>query len=208
LGNAVTTPTHLDEWCNIACVVCGRRRFTLFPPEQVGNLYIGPLDFAPTGAPLSLVDARQPDLARYPKFRDALAAAQGAELEPGDAVYIPPLWWHHVESLATLNVLVNYWWHALARGGAVTDSAFGALLHGILSIRDLPVATREAWRALFEHYVFGPQQEVTAHIPAFRHGLLAALTPEAASTLRAHLRAQLAEAREAGSAASVAISGD
>src|SRR5581483_5432132 len=39
LGNAITTPTHLDEWNNIGCVVCGRRRFTLFPPEQIANLY-------------------------------------------------------------------------------------------------------------------------------------------------------------------------
>jgi hypothetical protein len=188
LGNAVTTPTHLDEWCNIACVVCGRRRFTLFPPEQVGNLYVGPLDFAPTGAPLSLVDVRDPDLARFPKFRDAMAGMQRAELEPGDAIYIPPLWWHHVESLATLNVLINYWWPAMERTSTMTDSAFGALLHGILSIRDLPVATREAWRALFEHYVFGQLEDVNAHIPAVRRGMLAPLTSASASTLRAHLR--------------------
>ena len=50
LGNRITTPTHVDEWNNVACVVAGSRRFTLFPPEQVANLYIGPLDFAPTGA--------------------------------------------------------------------------------------------------------------------------------------------------------------
>ena len=75
LGNRITTPTHVDEWNNIGCVVAGRRRFTLFPPEQIANLYIGPLDFAPTGAPMSLVSLRSPDFARYPKFRDALAAA-------------------------------------------------------------------------------------------------------------------------------------
>ena len=76
LGNRITTPTHLDEWNNIGCVVAGRRRFTLFPPEQIANLYIGPLDFAPTGAPMSLVSLRNPDFERYPKFREALAAAQ------------------------------------------------------------------------------------------------------------------------------------
>jgi hypothetical protein len=114
LGNRVTTPAHFDQSSNIACVVAGRRRFTLFPPEQVDNLYIGPLDFAPTPTPISLVDLRAPDFERFPRFRDALAHALVAELEPGDAIYLPPLWWHHVESLAELNILVNYWWGAAA----------------------------------------------------------------------------------------------
>jgi hypothetical protein len=114
LGNRVTTPAHFDQSSNIACVVAGRRRFTLFPPEQVDNLYIGPLDFAPTPTPISLVDLRAPDFERFPRFRDALAHALVAELEPGDAIYLPPLWWHHVESLADLNILVNYWWGAAA----------------------------------------------------------------------------------------------
>jgi hypothetical protein len=114
LGNRVTTPAHFDQSSNIACVVAGRRRFTLFPPGQVDNLYIGPLDFAPTPTPISLVDFKSPDFARFPRFREALAQARVAELEPGDAIYIPPLWWHHVESLAELNILVNYWWGASA----------------------------------------------------------------------------------------------
>ena len=110
LGNEFVTPAHFDESANIACVVAGRRRFTLLPPEQLGNLYLGPLDFAPTPTPISRVDFRAPDFERFPRFRQALAAAQVAELEPGDAIYMPPLWWHHVESLAPLNVLINYWW--------------------------------------------------------------------------------------------------
>ncbi|HEY0340302.1 MAG TPA: cupin-like domain-containing protein [Steroidobacteraceae bacterium] len=161
LGNAITTPTHLDEWNNIGCVVSGRRRFTLFPPEQLVNLYIGPLDFAPTGAPLSLVSVREPDFARFPKFREALAAALSAELGPGDALYIPPLWWHHVESLEPFNLLVNYWWHAAGGTATGTDSAFDALIHAMLNLRTLPPATREAWRTMFEHYVFGVQAAVT-----------------------------------------------
>jgi Cupin-like domain len=92
LGNRITTPTHVDEWNNVGCVVAGRRRFTLFPPEQIGNLYIGPLDFAPTGASMSMVSLRDPDFARYPKFRDALAAAQTAELGPGGRpIYSAPV---------------------------------------------------------------------------------------------------------------------
>ena len=125
LGNRVTTPAHFDQSSNIACVVAGRRRFTLFAPGQVDNLYIGPLDFAPTPTPISLVDFKAPDFERFPRFREALANARVAELDPGDAIYIPPLWWHHVESLAGLNVLVNYWWGAAAEA---PKAAFAKLM--------------------------------------------------------------------------------
>jgi hypothetical protein len=104
LGNTITVPAHFDEAHNLACCVSGRRRFTLFPPEQVGNLYVGPLDFTPAGAPVSMATT---DFARFPRYRAALDAAVVAELEPGDAIYIPSLWWHQVESIGALNILVN-----------------------------------------------------------------------------------------------------
>jgi hypothetical protein len=191
LGNAITTPTHLDEWHNIGCVVAGKRRFTLFPPEQIANLYIGPLDFAPTGAPMSLVRLHDPDFERFPKFRTALAAAQSAELGPGDAIYIPPLWWHHVESLEPFNLLVNYWWHVLAGTAVGAVSGFDALLAAIVNLRSLPAPARAAWRALFEHYVFGEPGAVTGHIPPHRHGLLGDLSPADAERLREQLAQRL-----------------
>ena len=192
LGNAITTPAHLDEWNNIGCVVSGRRRFTLFPPEQIANLYIGPLDYAPTGAPMSLVRLHEPDFARFPRFREALAAAVTAELGPGDAIFIPSLWWHHVESLEPLNMLINYWWHAMAEDVATgTNSGFDVLIHAILNLRPLPQASRDAWRSLLEHYVFGPQTEVTGHIPPHRHGVLGRLSPADAERLRTYLAERL-----------------
>jgi hypothetical protein len=191
LGNSITTPTHLDEWHNIGCVAAGRRRFTLFPPEQIGNLYIGPLDFAPTGAPMSLVALHAPDFERFPKFREALGAAVTAELSAGDAIYIPPLWWHHVESLEPFNVLVNYWWHALPGVSTHAESGFDSLVHAILTLRSLPPATRHAWRALFEHYVFGSEGEAVSHIPAHKHGLLAHLSPADRDKVREYLAGRL-----------------
>jgi hypothetical protein len=191
VGNAVTTPTHLDEWHNIGCVVAGKRRFTLFPPEQIANLYIGPLDFAPTGAPLSLVQLHQPDFERFPKFRAALAAAHSAELGPGDAIYIPPLWWHHVESLAPFNLLVNYWWHVQGGTAVGAVSGFDALLTAIVNLRSLPAPARAAWRALFEHYVFGDHAAVTGHIPAHRHGMLGELSSADAERLREQIAQRL-----------------
>jgi hypothetical protein len=190
LGNAVTTPTHLDESFNLGCVVHGRRRFTLFPPEQIGNLYIGPLDYAPTGAPMSLVQLHAPDFARFPRFRQALAAARRVELSPGDALFIPPLWWHNVESLEPLNVWVNYWW--LASGAALgADSGYDSLLHAILNIRTLPESTRTAWAALFAHYVFGPRAGVTEHIVPERRGILGELSAADEERWRALLAQRL-----------------
>jgi hypothetical protein len=190
-GNAITTPAHVDEWNNIGCVVSGRRRFTLFPPEQIANLYIGPLDFAPTGAPMSLVQLHEPDFGRFPRFRQALDAAMTAELEPGDAIYIPPLWWHHVESLETFNMLVNYWWHAAPVPALGTTPGFDSLIHAILSLRQQPPATRAAWRALFNHYVFGDDSDVIAHIPEHRRGVLGNLSDADVARLRAHLAERL-----------------
>ena len=177
-GNAFLTPAHIDELDNLACVVGGRRRFTLFPPEQVGNLYIGPLDFTPAGAPVSLVSLKSPDFERFPRFRDALAAAQVAELEPGDALFIPAVWWHHVESFDAVNVLVNYWWEQAACAQQDRMSPTKTMLHALLSMRHLPEAHRKAWQALFSHFVFGPHADAVDHIPPARHGVLARQSPE------------------------------
>ena len=172
LGNTITTPAHFDESNNIACVVAGRRRFTLFPPEQVANLYIGPLDFAPTPTPISMVDFSAPDFERFPRFRDALAAAQVAELGPGDAIYIPALWWHHVQSSGMLNILVNYWWKA-AQG----DSPMAAMVSCMHALQSLAPDQRRAWAAMFGHYVFDPDVDPGAHIPAYARGVLAKARP-------------------------------
>jgi len=178
LGNAITVPAHFDDSQNIACVVAGRRRFTLFPPEQIGNLYIGPIDFAPTGAPMSLVDFDAPDGARFPRFGEAWAHALCAELGPGDALYIPPLWWHHVRSLGACNVLVNYWWGGSSSVDGDPLAGFNCLTHALLTLRRLPPSQRAAWRAVFENYVFGDVVASAAHIPAARRGVLGELTPQ------------------------------
>ncbi len=140
---------------------------------------------------MSLVKLRAPDFTRFPKFHEALAAAVFAELGPGDAIYIPPLWWHHVESLEPFNVLVNYWWHAAGGPAIGAASGFDALLHAMLDLRTLPAADREGWRALFEYYVFAPQDGVTEHIPQQRQGILGRLSPEDIGRLRATLAQRL-----------------
>jgi oxalate decarboxylase/phosphoglucose isomerase-like protein (cupin superfamily) len=175
IGNAIVTPAHFDESHNVACVVAGTRRFTLFAPEQVGNLYIGPLDYAPTPTPISMVDFSAPDLERYPRFAEALDAALVAELAPGDAIYIPPLWWHHVQSTGPLSILVNYWWKPELENPARTPMQ--AMVAAMDALRDAPPAQRQAWAALFAHYVFDAGVDPAAHLPAHRHGVLTKVRP-------------------------------
>ncbi len=178
------TQTHNDRDHNLACVIAGRRRFLLFPPEQVANLYIGPLDNPP---PLSLVDPENPDFVRFPRFREALATARVAILEPGDAIFIPKYWWHHVTSLDPFNAMVNYWWGDTASGVEKPNDVF---LAALLAFKRLPPGERAYWHAMFETHVFGDAELSAGHIPAALRGALGDLrADERAALLRQLLAA-------------------
>jgi len=184
IGTRTRIAAHNDVPDNLACVAVGRRRFTLFPRQQFPNLYLGPIDNTPAGRAISMVDFHAPDFAAHPRFRDALEHGQVAELEAGDALYVPAMWWHHVEGLAPFNVLLNYWWRQSPRWlGQPQD----ALNHAILSIRDLPADQKKHWRDMFDHYVFDHDPAAFAHIPAPARSVLAPLTAESAGRLRAFL---------------------
>tara|TARA_A100001391_G_scaffold119169_2_gene80958 strand:- start:14485 stop:15516 length:1032 start_codon:yes stop_codon:yes gene_type:complete len=184
IGTATRVAAHNDFPDNLAVCAVGRRRFTIFPPEQFRNLYLGPIDNTPAGRAVSMVDFHAPDWDAHPRFKEALKHGQVAELEPGDAVFVPSMWWHHVEGLDPFNILVNYWWRDTPRWlGQPQD----ALHHAILSIRDLPEKDRKIWRDLFDYYVFNHDESVTAHIPEGGRGVLDPITPEGAGRLRAFL---------------------
>jgi hypothetical protein len=189
LGNRAIVAAHQDPYDNLACVAAGRRRFTLFPPESVADLYIGPFEKTPGGPPISMVSFDDPDLERHPRFARALEVAQVVELEPGDALYIPYLWWHHVRSLEPVNLLTNYWW---ASEASERGQAFDAFLHAVLALRALPESHRAAWRTIFDHYVFGDPQTATAHLPESAHGMLGELSGEEALRIRKALGQKLA----------------
>ncbi|OYU15067.1 MAG: cupin [Alphaproteobacteria bacterium PA4] len=184
IGNRSRIAAHNDVPDNVAVCAVGRRRFTLFPPEQFANLHLGPLENTPAGRQVSMVDVRAPDLAMHPRYAEALRHARVAELAPGDAIFVPSLWWHHVEGLAPFNILVNFWWRDVPRWLGNPEDA---LLHAILAVRDLPPAQRDQWRALFDHHVFAPDAAATAHLPAEARGILAPLTAATANQIKARL---------------------
>jgi len=184
IGNRTTAAAHYDTSNNIAVCAVGRRRFTLFPPDQVANLYPGPLEPTPGGQVVSLVDFENPDFKQHPRFHEAIASAQVAELEPGDVLVYPALWWHQVEALASFNVLVNYWWNA---SPGFVDTPMTTLLHGLLSLRDRPDFEKQGWKALFDYYLFGPADRAGAHMPETARGPLGPMDEMKARRLRALL---------------------
>lgn len=188
IGNRTTATCHYDYSHNIAVCVAGHRRFTLFPPDQAANLYPGPLDPTPGGQVVSMVDFAAPDFGRFPGFQDALGHAQIAEMEPGDVLVYPAMWWHHVEALDAFNILINYWWNAAP---AFIDSPQTTLLHALMSLRDRPESEKRAWAALFDYYVFGDADRPRAHLPAHAQGPLAPIDDIIARRLRALIQRKL-----------------
>lgn len=97
------SPTHTDPYHNLLAQVVGAKAIRLFPPAQTPCLY-------PHRGLMhnnSQIDPKAPDLARFPRF--ARAAPLHCVLEEGEMLYIPPLWWHHIESLA-VSFSVSFWW--------------------------------------------------------------------------------------------------
>ena len=185
IGNRIRVAAHYDLYENVGVVVAGRRRFTLFPPEQIANLYVGPFELTPAGTPVSLVDLSNPDLERFPNFAQAAECAQTAELLPGDAIYIPYHWWHAVDSLEPFNLFVNYWW---SEGRKDLGRPYDALMHALFALKHLPPEQRQVWRAIFDHYVFEANGDPAEHLPPHARGVLGEPTPELVARMRSTLR--------------------
>jgi hypothetical protein len=182
VGNRTRVAAHWDLPQNLICNVAGRRRYIVLPPEELPNLYVGPLDFTLAGQPLSLVDFLDPDLDAHPKFAAAARRAQVAVLEPGDALYLPSMWWHHAESLDAIGVMVNFWWRD---GPQHLTTPLAALLHAALTLRDLPERERAVWRRFFDHYIFGVNGDPFAHLPEDKRGVMGPATPERIARIKA-----------------------
>ncbi len=189
IGNRLRVAAHYDAMENIACCIAGERRFTLYPPGQIANLYPGPFELTPAGTPVSMVDPHAPDLARYPRFAEAARHAEAATLVPGDAIYIPYGWWHAVESLSPVSMLVNYWW--APDQPEDIGGPYEALLHGLLALRHLPPDQRAVWRGIIDHYVFEANGDPSAHLPDHAKGVIGPYAPGMFAHMKAIIRRAL-----------------
>jgi len=188
LGNKTTAATHFDVSNNLAACMVGKRRFTLFPPDQIENLYPGPLEPTPGGQVVSMFDPNKPDFEKFPNAKKALEHAEVAELEAGDILIYPAMWWHQVEALDTFNVLINYWWNTVP---TFIDDPMHTLWHALLSLRDRPEHEKNAWRHLFDFYIFGDADASRSHLPEHIRGPLGPMDNVTARRLRARLTKKL-----------------
>jgi hypothetical protein len=102
---AVTAETHYDGSRNSIVQLGGMRRWIMFHPNQCSNLYL-----LPEGHPsarhtqIDLSGNIQENLKKFPKM--ASLVAHEVILQPGDMLYVPTHWFHHIISL-NLNYQCN-----------------------------------------------------------------------------------------------------
>lgn len=104
------TPAHYDEQQNLFAQLCGSKRVVLFSPDDFCALYPFPVHHPNDRQ--SMVDFDRPDERRFPRF--GAAAPLEATLQPGEVLYIPQYWWHHVENLSHGCVSLNFWFRSAA----------------------------------------------------------------------------------------------
>lgn len=109
------TPLHHDT-CNILfCQVLGKKRVTLISPVETSLL-------KNTRGVYSPIDCEDPDLTAYPDFKDVVK--HEVVLAPGEALFIPVSWWHHVRAL---EVSINVSFTNFLRSNAFAWYAPGAV---------------------------------------------------------------------------------
>ncbi|NTX36089.1 cupin-like domain-containing protein [Myxococcus sp. CA033] len=147
---------HYDDCINFICMFEGTKRVTMFPPEQLANLYHAPFDVLAGGAPTTSVQLLNMDLERHPRFRTAMEHACVAVVEPGEALLIPPFWWHHVESFGAMHVMVNSFITTIP--SSATLELWKDLSAGVRALARATPEERSRERDIFRRRVFGNEE--------------------------------------------------
>eukprot|EP00164_Ancoracysta_twista_P003582 GFYU01004787.1.p1 GENE.GFYU01004787.1~~GFYU01004787.1.p1 ORF type:complete len:556 (-),score=72.85 GFYU01004787.1:243-1910(-) len=100
------TPAHYDEQHNLFSQVRGTKRVLLFPPTTRNFRALSPFPLFHPCDRQTQIDYDNPDFERFPYLKEA----HGMEVivKPGDVLYIPPYWWHQVESMDE-TISVTFW---------------------------------------------------------------------------------------------------
>ncbi|XP_014229131.1 jmjC domain-containing protein 5 isoform X1 [Trichogramma pretiosum] len=102
--SGTVSPLHYDPKNNLLCQVFGYKRIILYGPGDSDNLYPYETKMLCNTAK---VDPYNPNYKDYPRFQDSKGSM--CYLKPGDMLFIPPKWWHHVVGL-TSSFSISFWW--------------------------------------------------------------------------------------------------
>eukprot|EP00051_Salpingoeca_urceolata_P012180 m.151137 g.151137 ORF g.151137 m.151137 type:complete len:483 (-) comp17400_c0_seq5:161-1609(-) len=104
MGKDVKAHCHFDGYHNFYAQLKGHKRFVLWPPTDWAALHVFP--FLHPSHAQAQVNTSVPWL----PFEGPVKIPKGivVDLNPGDLLYLPPLWFHEVESVG-LSLSVNAW---------------------------------------------------------------------------------------------------
>jgi len=102
--SGTVSPLHRDEKRNVFAQVVGAKYIRLYHPDMTYGLYPHSSHLLST---TSQVDVEDPDMTAFPLFEGVTFS--DCVLHEGDMLYIPPMYWHFIRSLAT-SFSVSFWW--------------------------------------------------------------------------------------------------
>lgn len=97
--------------------------------------------------------------------RMRIRAHMHINLDFSAVLFLPAMWWHHVQATTPMNILVNYWWGGSVASYAAGPSPYQAMLHALVALNDAPEHERRHWLALFDYFVFRQDAADFSHIP-------------------------------------------
>jgi len=169
---------HYDLQPNLHVQLTGRKRFVLFPPSDWRHLYPFPVHHDLDRR--SMVDLDSPDSERFPNWKHAVGHL--VELEPGDALYIPPFWWHHVQSVTPQTTSMAMWFFEHFPLSSEVSYGIGPLADDILLMRDLEEYIGKQLPVPGEEDPSKPRPVKAQKVADFVHWLLPRLGAQASST--------------------------
>ena len=109
-----TTPLHFDTAENFLVQIYGRKKLSLFSPKDNHLLYVHNLY---TKGRMNFSQIRDLDADNHKQFpRLEQASVYQGIIGPGDAIYIPPGWWHEVKTL-DFGISINFFFEPSKKKG-------------------------------------------------------------------------------------------
>ncbi|EKD12261.1 uncharacterized protein L3040_000269 [Drepanopeziza brunnea f. sp. 'multigermtubi'] len=115
ISGSVNMWLHYDVMANVYCQVRGSKRLLLFPPSDVTHLQFEP------GSSSSHINVFE----EIANSRLGGTHPHEAILQPGDILFLPPLWLHTASAASGVSIAVNVFFRNLSTGYAAGKDVYG-----------------------------------------------------------------------------------